>query len=56
MTSLSQRLIKAEQGRSLDPFWAAIDHQLDMIEASKPSTSRGVLILLDGSSTSCCGS
>ena len=52
MTSLYQRLIKAEQARSLDPFWVAIDHQLDMIEASKPNTSREVLILLDGSSTS----
>ena len=31
--------IKAEQANILDHFWEAIDHQLDMIEASKPNTS-----------------
>lgn len=33
----------------LDDFWEAIDHQLDMIEAAKPTTSAEVLRLLDGS-------
>ncbi|MGP5099081.1 hypothetical protein ACTXJ1_13770 [Brachybacterium alimentarium] len=33
----------------LDSFWEAIDHQLDMIEAAKPTTSAEVLLLLDGS-------
>lgn len=52
MNDLYSRLLAAETALLRDPFWVHVHHQLDMIEASKPTTAREVLLLLDGNATS----